>query len=118
MIRLAMLLAIALSGAAAAQGVLVPLMGKRLHGPGGEELGRLVDVVADARGLPVAVVVDVGGFMGLGTRRVAVAWTLLRFRAGDERVQIAIDLPVDVVTAAPEFRPGEPGTVLDGTPRK
>ncbi len=122
MIRLALLLAlplgIALSGAAAAQGILVPLMGKRLLGPGGEELGRLVDVVADAQGRPVAVVVDVGGFMGLGMRRVAVAWTLLRFRGEDERVQIGIDLPVDVVTAAPEFRPGELATVLDGAPRK
>ena len=29
---------------------MVPLMGKRLFGPGGEELGRLVDLVADADG--------------------------------------------------------------------
>lgn len=118
MIRLALALSVLLGGAAAAQGLLVPLMGRRLLGPGGEELGRLVDVVADAQGQPVAVVVDVGGFMGLGTRRVAVAWALLRFRGEDERVRIGIDLPVDVVTSAPEFRPGEAATVLDGAPRK
>lgn len=118
MIRLALAFAVMLGGAAAAQGILMPLMGKRLIGPGGEELGRLVDVVADAEGRPVAVVVDVGGFMGLGSRRVALAWGLLRFRAEGERVHMAIDLPTDAVTAAPEFRAGEPATILHGAARK
>ena len=99
-------------------GTMVPLMGKRLLGPGGEELGRLVDVVTDAEGRPVAAVVDVGGFMGLGSRRVALGWALLRFRVDGERVHMGIELPTEAVTAAPEFRPGEAATILDGAPRK
>lgn len=108
-----LLLLLLLAGPTWAQGPLVPLMGKRLMGPGGEELGRLVDVIADAEGRPVAAVVDVGGFMGLGSRRVALAWRVLRFSAEGERVHMGTDLPTDAVTAAPEFRPGEPATILD-----
>jgi hypothetical protein len=92
--------------------VLVPLMGKRLFGPGGEELGRLVDLVADAEGRPVAVVVDVGGFMGLGSRRVALPWSVLRFRREANMVRLSIEIAPDRVTAAPEFRPDDPTTIL------
>ena len=109
-------LLLALAGPAAAQApaaAMVPLMGKRLFGPGGEELGRLVDLVADAEGAPLAVVVDVGGFMGLGSRRIALAWRLLRFRAEPEMVRMVIDLPPDQVVAAPEYRPGDPTTIFN-----
>lgn len=97
---------------------LVPLMGTQLIGPGGEKLGRVVDVVADLEARPVAAVVDVGGFMGLGSRRVAVAWHVLRLRAGDGVVRLTIDVAPDVVIAAPEFRPDEPATIFDPSPRK
>jgi len=97
---------------------LVPLMGMLLIGPGGEKLGRVVDVVADLDARLVAAVVDVGGFMGLGSRRVAVAWHVLRLRAGDGVVRLTIDVAPDVVIAAPEFRPDEPATIFDPSPRK
>lgn len=111
MIRLALLLLLA--APAWAQGPLVGLMGKRLIGPEGEELGRLVDVLADAEGRPVAAVVDVGGFMGLGARRVALGWGMLRFTAEGEQVRMGTLMPAEMVTGAPEFRPGEPATILD-----
>ncbi len=97
---------------------LVPLMGKRLVGPSGEELGRVVDVVADLQARPVAAVVDVGGFMGLGSRRVAVAWHVLQLRADGDVVRLMIDVAPDVVIAAPDFRPEEPATIFDPSPRK
>ena len=99
--------------AAWAQGAMVPLMGKRLFGPGGEELGRVVDLVADAEGRPLAVVVDVGGFMGLGSRRVALAWRLLRFHPEADMVRMSVEIAPDEVTAAPEYKPGDPATIFD-----
>lgn len=95
------------------QGRLVPLMGKRLVGPGGEELGRVVDIIADANGQPLAAVVDVGGFMGLGSRRVALAWGLLRWRPEASFVRLTIDVAPDVVIGAPEFRREDPATIFD-----
>ena len=107
-----------LAGPAQAQsqaGRLVPLMGKRLFGPAGEELGRVVDIIADAAGQPVAAVVDVGGFMGIGSRRVALAWTLLRWKPGAEFVRLSIDVAPDVVIGAPEFRREDLSTIFDPT---
>ncbi len=98
---------------AGAQGKLVPLMGKRLIGPAGEELGRVVDIIADVNGQPVAAVVDVGGFMGIGSRRVALAWSLLRFTPHAEFVRLSIDVAPDVVIGAPEFRREDPTTIFD-----
>ncbi len=92
---------------------LVPLMGKRLFGPAGEELGRVVDIIADAAGQPVAAVVDVGGFMGIGSRRVAMAWSLLRWKPHGEFVRLSIDVAPDVVIGAPEFRREDPATIFD-----
>lgn len=96
-------------------GRLVPLMGKRLFGPAGEELGRVVDIIADATGQPVAAVVDVGGFMGIGSRRVALAWSLLRWKPGAEFVRLSIDVAPDVVIGAPEFRREDLSTIFDPT---
>lgn len=107
-----------LAGPAQAQsqaGRLVPLMGKRLFGPAGEELGRVVDIIADATGQPVAAVVDVGGFMGIGSRRVALAWSLLRWKPGAEFVRLSIDVAPDVVIGAPEFRREDLSTIFDPT---
>lgn len=90
---------------------MVPMMGRRLFTPQGDELGRLVDMVCDATGRPIAAVVDVGGFMGLGSRRIALAWSLLRFTPRGDRVRLVVALPAEVVTAAPEYRPDEPATI-------
>ena len=109
---LAALLLGAAAPARAQAPALVPLMGKRLFGPGGEELGRLVDLIADGEGRPVAAVVDVGGFMGLGSRRVALAWALLRFEPAGERVRLSTGVSPEQVTAAPEYRRGDPATIL------
>ncbi len=87
-------------------------MGRRLFGPGGEELGRVVDLVVDGQGRPLAAVVDVGGFMGLGIRRVALAWELLRFRAEPDMVRMSVEIGADRVTGAPEYRPGDATTIL------
>ena len=115
----ALLAALLLAGQARAQPAapaapptMVALMGKRLLGPAGEELGRLVDMVVDAEGRPLAVVVDVGGFMGLGIRRVALAWGLLRFRAEPDTVRLSLEISPERVTAAPEYRPGDPASIL------
>ena len=114
-----LLAALLLAGTSAAQSVAPPpgpvtmaLMGKRLSGPAGEELGRLVDLVVDAEGRPVAAVVDVGGFMGIGMRRVALAWELLRFRAEAETLRLSVDISPERVTTAPDYRPGDPTTIF------
>ena len=72
----------------------------------------MVDLLVDTEGRPLAAVVDVGGFMGLGIRRVALAWELLRFRVEPDMVRMSVEIGSDRVTAAPEYRPGDATTIL------
>jgi hypothetical protein len=39
----------------------------------------VVDVLADSTGRVRAAVIEFGGFLGVGNRRIAVDWSLLRF---------------------------------------
>ena len=80
----------------------------------GKEIGRIVDVVVDPTGQPRAIVVDVGGYMGLGARRVAVSWPSVHvpaLDAADKRV--VIDLTDAQVRAAPEYTDrSKPATIV------
>ena len=38
----------------------------------GEDLGMITDLIVDRAGRPRAVVIDFGGFLGAGSRKVAV----------------------------------------------
>src|SRR3954447_625252 len=47
-----------------------------------EDAGRMVDVLADPAGNIQAAVIEFGGFLGIGARRVVVPWSELRFDHG------------------------------------
>ena len=63
------------------------LLGKPVQSVKGEDLGRVVDVVVDRSGLLRAAIIDFGGFLGVGTRKIAVDWRMLHFpdRRSDEQ---------------------------------
>jgi len=78
------------------------ILGRKVLGPDGREIGRVVDVLVDAGSNPRAAVIDFGGFMGVGTRRVAVDWSDLTFPptgGGD----IKLDLTEDQIKNAPAY---------------
>jgi hypothetical protein len=80
------------------------ILGQRVTDARGADIGRLVDVLVDANGQPQAAVIDFGGFMGVGNRKVAVHWSALRFTPADPKHKIALDMTPDQIKAAPEFR--------------
>lgn len=84
------------------------LLGRRVFEANGQEIGRMVDVVVDRDGRPVAALIDVGGFMGIGIRRVAVGWETLRFNHAPGDTRIIELLSLDEVAAAPEVKPDTP----------
>lgn len=86
------------------------ILGRPVYDLLGVAAGRIVDVLVDETGQTRAAVVDFGGFMGLGQRRVAVAWRALRFRTPDGRVTVV--LSADEIGAAAEYRPGAPVTMM------
>lgn len=84
------------------------ILGKRVIGAAGEDIGMVVDVLIDTVGKPRAAVVDFGGFLGVGTRKIAVDWAFLQFRPGDRNAPVLLDVTGDAIRAAPEYRPSDP----------
>ncbi len=83
----------------------------------GKEIGRIVDVVVDPAGQPRAIVVDVGGFMGVGSRRVAVSWPSVHVPPpGGAEQEVGIDLTDTQVRAAPDYTDRSKPAVIVGLP--
>jgi len=79
------------------------ILGRRVTDTAGKDLGRLVDVLVDENGQPQAAVIDFGGFMGVGNRKVAVHWSALRFTPSDPKRRIELEMTPDQIKAAPEY---------------
>jgi hypothetical protein len=88
------------------------VLGKDVRSSTDEDMGRLVDVVVDRAGQPRAAVIDFGGFLGVGSRKIAVDWTALNFARGAAKGIITVEFTRDQVKAAPEFKEGSPVVVL------
>ncbi|MDO9382062.1 MAG: PRC-barrel domain-containing protein [Hyphomicrobiaceae bacterium] len=84
------------------------LLGKEVANASGDKLGRVVDVLVSRDGELRAAVIDFGGFLGVGTRKVAVAWSTLRF-SGQGPV---LNMTSDELRVTPEYRVGEPVVVV------
>jgi hypothetical protein len=94
------------------------ILGKEVRSNAGENMGRIVDVIVDRSGQVRAAIIDFGGFLGVGNRKVAVAWNALRFppdqNAKDPKKveRIVLDLSREQVQAAPEYKEDKPVVVL------
>jgi hypothetical protein len=89
------------------------ILGGEVRSTTNEAMGRIADVVVDGEGKPRAAIIDFGGFLGVGSRKIAVDWNALRFvPEASKRYGIALELSREQVKAAPEYKPGEPIVVL------
>jgi len=78
-----------------------------------ENMGRIVDVLVDRSGLVRAAIIDFGGFLGVGSRKIAVDWSALHFPAPVKpEAPIKLELNRDQVNAAPAYEEGKPVVVL------
>jgi hypothetical protein len=89
------------------------VLGKSVRSSAGEDMGRLVDVVVDRDGRPRAAIIDFGGLLGVGSRKIAVDWGALKFARDEAKGDlITVELTRDQLKAAPEFKDGTPVVVL------
>jgi hypothetical protein len=84
------------------------LLGKVVVSASGEKLGPITDVLVSHSGDVRAAVIDFGGFLGVGTRKVAVAWSALRFSTSG----ISLNMTKDEVRVTPEYREGQPIVIV------
>ena len=76
-----------------------------------KNVGRIVDLLADKGGAVEAAVIEFGGFLGIGTRKIAIAWSDLRFETEGNQLIAILDIPRDQLRAAPDYKPDRPTIV-------
>jgi hypothetical protein len=76
-----------------------------------EDVGRIIDLLADRHGRVQAAVIEFGGFLGIGTRKIAVEWSALRFEQDGRKPVVIVELTRDELRVAPEYKPSEPAIV-------
>jgi hypothetical protein len=96
-------------GASDAVGVL----GRDVRSAADENMGRIVDVIVDRSGRVRAAVIDFGGFLGVGSRKIVVDWSALHFgKVANKKDSITLELTKAQVAAAPEYKEDTPIVVL------
>jgi hypothetical protein len=101
-------------GARDAHGIL----GRDVRSPTDEDMGRIVDVIVDREGTVRAAVIDFGGFLGVGSRKIVVEWNALRFSGvASKSDSITLELTKEQVNAAPEYKEDTPVIVLGAAGR-
>jgi hypothetical protein len=83
----------------------------------GDDMGRIVDIIVDRTGQVRAAIIDFGGFLGVGSRKIAVDWRSLHFdpkKAG----AVAVNLTKDQLRVAPVYKADEPVVMIGGPSAK
>ena len=89
------------------------ILGHEVLSSANENMGRIVDVLVAHDGQVRAAIIDFGGFLGVGSRKIAVDWNALHFPIpGKPDERVTLDLTRDQVNAAPAYEDGKPVIVL------
>jgi hypothetical protein len=89
------------------------ILGSEVRSAADEDMGRIVDVLVDGAGETRAAIIDFGGFLGVGSRKIAVDWKALHFvPAASKKYRIVLELTREQVKPAPEYKENQPIIVL------
>jgi sporulation protein YlmC with PRC-barrel domain len=80
------------------------LIGAKIHNATNETVGSVGDIYLDDGGNVKAVVVSVGGVLGVGARDVAVKWEDLKFGKDGKSLLVTTSLTKDALKAMPDYK--------------
>ncbi len=76
----------------------------KVHNRSGENLGKIKDLVVDARTGKISyAVLDFGGFLGIGDKWFAVPWHAFKYEASNNEEHLVLDVSKDRLKNAPGF---------------
>ncbi len=82
----------------------VNYIGQPIVNSSGQKIGDVNDILFDRTGKITTVVIGVGGFLGLGEKRVALPFSAITYSEIDGKRQIMVPLTKEALQAAPEYK--------------
>ncbi len=79
------------------------LMGTDLKTSGDERLGEIGDLIIDQDGKVVAVIVNVGGYLGTGEKHVAIDWNAVKMSGNADDRDLRVDMTRDDLQSATSY---------------
>ncbi|MCH8536915.1 MAG: PRC-barrel domain-containing protein [Alkalimonas sp.] len=79
------------------------LIGTDVRTNDNEDIGSVDDLIIDDDGLVVAIVVSVGGFLGIGQKDVAIGWDNITKSGTGDNQELRVDMTRADLEAAPKF---------------
>jgi len=80
------------------------LMGADVKTSSGEDVGPISDLIIDHEGQVVAIVIGVGGFLGIGERDVAIGWDDVTRSGTSDSQEVRVNVTRESLRSAPEFK--------------
>ncbi|KMQ74360.1 PRC-barrel domain-containing protein [Marinobacter subterrani] len=80
------------------------LIGAEVKTSGDENVGSVSDLIIDKNGQVVAIVIGVGGFLGMGEKSVAISWDKVMKSGTADKQELRIDESRDDLISAPEYK--------------
>lgn len=79
------------------------LLGTKVRDTNKESIGKIDDIFVDKDSKITVVVISVGGFLGVGSKDVAVKWGDITFGQEDTSVVLTTSLTKDALMALPDY---------------
>jgi sporulation protein YlmC with PRC-barrel domain len=78
-------------------------IGKRVYSRAGDDIGEVNDLIVTGNGGVQAVILGVGGFLGIGEKDVAISMASIDMAKDGEAVKLVVDGTKEQFTAAPAY---------------
>jgi uncharacterized protein YrrD len=81
------------------------IIGAKVHDTANKDtVGSIQDIYLDDSGKVKAVIVAVGGFLGVGAKDVAVKWEDIKFGKDGKSLSLTTSLTKDALKAMPDYK--------------
>jgi sporulation protein YlmC with PRC-barrel domain len=77
--------------------------GKRVYSKAGDDIGEVNDVLLSQDGKVSAVILGVGGFLGIGEKDVLVSMRSIDMQRDGDNVKLVVDATKEILTSAPTY---------------
>jgi sporulation protein YlmC with PRC-barrel domain len=75
-----------------------------VYDPSNSKIGEIMDVLLSADGKVNALIIGVGGFLGMGEKDVAVPFSAVKHTSKEGKVYLTLDTTKDALKAAPGLK--------------